>query len=117
MSKARKRSSSGATAKRRQTIGSDPFDVVVPRQAEKPMSSVPRKPRKVRATFHLPEDLLGEARDAVTALMGPPLHLTLAELAENALRREVARLKKARNRGKNFPRRRADLKGGRRIGS
>jgi len=115
MGKVRKRSSSGATAKRRLTIGSDPFDAVVPRQAEKPTTT--RQHQKVRATFHISEDVIEEARNAAMFLMGPPIHLTLGELAENAIRREVKRLEKAHNRGKNFPRRGVDLKGGRRVGS
>jgi hypothetical protein len=77
----------------------------------------PPKPQKVRATFHLPEALFEEARNAVVLLSGPPVRLTLAKLAEIALRRELDRLKKAHNRGKGFPHRDGALKGGRPIGS
>jgi hypothetical protein len=45
------------------------------------------------ATFHLPEDLMNEARNTVVALSRPPHRLTLAKLAENALRNELERLK------------------------
>ena len=72
---------------------------------------------KVRATFHIPGELLEEARDAVVALSGPPARLTLAALAEEALRRELKRLKKAYNEGHDFPPRSGDLRGGRPIGS
>ena len=128
-------------AKRRPSIGTDPLDAVVPskgrtleemrrqfavkqsRRGLAPAGTTPKpetkatKPGKIRATFHLPEDLFEECRDAVVHLSGPPVRLTLAALAENALRRELARLKKAHNRGKVFPKRKGDLKGGRPIGS
>lgn len=71
---------------------------------------------KIRATFHLPEQLFEEARDAVVYLSGPPVRLTLARLAENALRRELARIRKAYNDGRQFPRRRSALRSGRPIG-
>lgn len=58
----------------------------------------------MRATFHLPASLLDQARDAVVALSGPPARLTLAELAETALRREIERLKQAYNGGADFAR-------------
>lgn len=69
-----------------------------------------------RATFHLPNDLLEEARDVVVALSGPPLRLTLAAFAENALRSEIARMKRKYNDGKPFPRRRGTVRVGRPIG-
>lgn len=69
----------------------------------------------MRATFHLPAELLDAARNAVVYLAGPPVRLTLAELAETALRRELDRLKKSHNSGKDFPPRSGELKGGRPI--
>ena len=75
-----------------------------------------RVTRKVRATFHLPGQLFEEARDAVVHLSGPPLRLTLAGLAENALRRELARIRRAYNDGKEFPRRRTAVRSGRPVG-
>jgi len=54
---------------------------------------------------------------AVVALSGPPVRLTLAVMAEGALRRELDRLKKAHHKGKTFPTREEPLKGGRPIGS
>ena len=74
---------------------------------------------KIRATFHIPEDLLNEARNAVVALSGPPHRMTLAKLAENALRNELDRLREERRgsqRGSEFPQREHDLRGGRPIG-
>jgi hypothetical protein len=74
--------------------------------------------RKVRATFHIPEALLEEARDVVVALSGPPTRLTLAAFAETALRAEVERLKREYNGGQCFdPREPGSLRGGRPIGS
>jgi len=72
----------------------------------------------VRATFHLPEELLNEARNTVVALSGPPHRLTLAKLAENAIRNEIARLKgerMGRHRGREFPQRTEEVRTGRPI--
>lgn len=74
---------------------------------------------KIRATFHIPEDLLNEARNTVVALSGPPHRMTLAKLAENALRNELDRLRDERlgsQRGSEFPQREQELRGGRPIG-
>lgn len=72
-------------------------------------------PAKVRATLYLPSDLLEETRDAAVHLAGYPARLTLTKLAENALRREVRRMKDLHNGGRDFPRRNENLKGGRPI--
>lgn len=69
------------------------------------------KERKTRATFHLPVELLEEARDAVYWVPG----LTMASLTEEALRKELRRIKEARNGGKDFPRREGDVKRGRPV--
>ena len=77
-----------------------------------------RRSRKIRATFHIPEDLLNEARNTVVALSGPPHRMTLAKLAEDALRHELDRLRDERQgsqRGSEFPQREHDLRGGRPI--
>jgi hypothetical protein len=74
-----------------------------------------RRGRKVRATFHISAELLDELRDVVVALSGPPDRLTLSDLAEGALRREVDRLKRVHMRGKTFAKRSQELKGGRPI--
>ncbi|HLW46503.1 MAG TPA: hypothetical protein VKW09_01890 [bacterium] len=74
-----------------------------------------RRGRKVRATFHLSAELLDELRDVVVALSGPPDRLTLSDLAEGALRREVDRLKRVHMKGKTFAKRGSELKGGRPI--
>lgn len=75
----------------------------------------PPRPRKVRATLYLPEDLLDEARDAVVHLGGYPARLTLTRLVENAFRAELRKLKEQHNNGRDFPPRSEDLKGGRPI--
>ena len=117
--------------RRRPTIGDDPLDMLLSftppggepavgeaqRSARPPTRSSSRKPLKVRATFHLPHDLFEQCRDAVVFLSGPPSRLTLAALAERGLERELSRLKKEHNRGRKFPPRDSDLKGGRPIGS
>lgn len=71
--------------------------------------------RKVRATLYLPPELLSEARDAAYHLAGHPAHMTLTKLAEQALTRELERLKQLYHNGQDFPQRKEDLKGGRPI--
>lgn len=117
--------------KRRVIIANDPLDAIIPtlsgvatapealpssRQEMSPRMATEKSP-KVRATFHLSEDLFNQVRDAVVHLSGPPLRLTLAAFAENALRRELERLRGEHNSGERFPRREAELRGGRPIGS
>ena len=72
----------------------------------------PTKRKRVRATFHIDEELFDHCRDAVFALSGPPYRLTLASFIEKALRDELERLQKEANKGKAFPKRTAELKGG-----
>jgi hypothetical protein len=74
-----------------------------------------RKSPRVRATLYLPARLLDEVRDAAVFLAGHPTRLSLAQLAENAFRSELQRLKDQYNGGRDFPRRAEDLKGGRPI--
>ena len=77
------------------------------------------KERRARATFHLSADLLEELRNAVVALSGPPDRLTMSRLAENALRREVERLRLRQSgaaRGKPFQQRESPVTRGRPIG-
>ena len=114
--------------KRRPTIGNNRLEAYVPARREPRESDEQAKPResdetsakprlggKVRATFHISSELLEEARNAVVYLAGPPTRLTLADLAESALKRELERLKKAHNSGKGFPARSGELRGGRPI--
>src|SRR5262245_47517836 len=80
----------------------------------------PERSHKVRATFHLPADLLNDLRNAVVALSGPPHRMTMAKFAENALRSELERLmqlQQGRQRGRPFPQRDSDVRTGRPIGS
>jgi len=119
-------------SKKRSPIGNNPLDAILPgdataatqasRRGLEPAGTTPRpkpEPRrtvpKVRATFHIPGELLEECRDAVVHLSGPPVRLTLAQLAEEALRRELARLKKKYNGGEDFPPRSGELRGGRPV--
>lgn len=118
-----------STGKRRATIGNDPLEAYVPTKRESrgpevetdspkrhvKESAKSRGGGKVRATFHVSSEILEEARNAVVYLAGPPTRLTLADLAENSLKRELERLKKAHNAGKEFPARNGDLRGGRPI--
>jgi hypothetical protein len=92
----------------------DALDVAVPDRTPTPAAASrgPAPGGKVRATYHLPADLVEEARGAVRQLCGPPLFLTLAALVETGLRQELERLKKTHNKGKPWPRA-APLKGGR----
>lgn len=109
---------------KRSTIGDNPLDAVIPAASNgtrKPVQHHEPPPtphgRKVRATFHIPEALLEEARDAAVALSGPPHRLTLATLAETALRNEIERLRDEYHEGQPFPRREPGmLRGGRPIG-
>jgi hypothetical protein len=111
----------------RRALGDDPLDAVIPgsggsdRKQERTNVSRPAAPRlsrtaparvqKTRATFHLPIDLLEEARDVVYWVPG----LTMANLTEEALRREIQRIKDVRNDGQDFPTRESDLKRGRPV--
>jgi len=70
---------------------------------------------KVRATIYLSQEVLGEARDAAVYLAGYPARLTLTQLAENAFRAELRRLKALYNNGQDFPPRDEELRGGRPI--
>jgi hypothetical protein len=72
--------------------------------------------RKVRVTFYLAAALLDELRDVTVALSGPPDRLTLSHLAERALQREVQRLKRLRQAGRDFAKRKQQLRAGRPIG-
>ena len=84
-------------SKRSSPIGIDPLDLLLGAPASagqrRPAASPQRSAPRVRATFHLPLDLVEEARNATVALSGPPTRLTLARLVETAVRREVERLR------------------------
>jgi hypothetical protein len=93
------------------------LDVVVPhhRRQESRRRSTPAAGKKVRVAFYLSEDLAEALRDSVVYLSGPPLRLTMTTLAEMALHKELERLQAEYNGAKPFPKRAADLKGGRPI--
>jgi len=93
----------------------------VPSSRKKPATlpaANPPKPPKVRATFHLPAELVEETTSAVLFVrqVADPV-FTLAALAEAALTRELKRLKKIHNAGRPFPKTRERLRGGRPLGS
>ena len=121
---------------RRNTVPEDanPLSAIIPEESERPARRVQRvaaplrearireerksKPastKKERVAFYLSEDLADEIRNAVVQLSGPPLRLTMTELAEMAFQKELERLKAEHNGGKPFPKRAEDLKGGRPI--
>ena len=104
---------SPARRRRASSTSGSPAGKSAARARQKPANSGP----KVRATFHLPADLVDECRNAVVWLAGPPERLTMARLAEHALRRELDRLRRKHTEGKAFPQRNNDLRGGRPIGS
>jgi hypothetical protein len=79
------------------------------------VSNKSKSKKKVRVAFHLPEWLAEEARNCVYHLSGPPLRLTMAELAERGIAAEIERLKAEYNNDQPFPQRREDLRGGRPI--
>lgn len=109
------------TRTRRPTLGANPLDTYVAatpaRRRAAPPATAPPRPKKIRATFHLRADLFEEVRDCVVALSGPPHRLTLAAMAEDALQERLTKLRKTANKGKPFPKRVGQLRGGRPIGS
>ena len=70
---------------------------------------------KSRFTAHVRAELLSEARGAVHSLSTRPERLTLSELVENALGRELQRLRKRHNSGRSFALRRTKLRPGRPV--
>lgn len=112
--KPRARSSAGPTS-RHPARRPEP---IVPSQSAVPVPVPGRSmARKVRGTFSLTRDLFDELRNAAFHLSGPPLRLTMASLAETALRRELDRLKSLHNSGRDFPARTANLTAGRPLSS
>lgn len=95
---------------KRRTIGTNPLDAVVPEPRVVPQ---PRPPglaapvAKERLTVHLPVALIDGVKNAVYWTPG----LTLARLAEEALRQALAALETAR--GEPFPPRERNLTVGR----
>jgi hypothetical protein len=76
-----------------------------------------RSGKRVAHTVRLDSELLAECRAAVVALAGAPVRLTLSNLVESALQRELERLKQAHNGGDDFPAFEGNLRAGRPIGS
>jgi len=84
-----------------------------PRISPSPAPSSEATPTKVRATILVDAESFERARDAVVALSGPPDRMTLSSFTAAAFDMYVKHLQDARNRGRRFPRRESDLKGGR----
>ena len=94
----------------RRTIGTNPLDAVVPEPRAVPQSHPPAPAASVgkeRLTVHLPVDLIEGVKNAVYWTPG----LTLARLAEDALRQALAALEAAR--GAPYPPRERPLTVGR----
>jgi hypothetical protein len=87
----------------RSMITGVPADEVEPAQmVEQAEQAKTTKPTYLRASFQVPQELMVDIRDAVIALSGPPTRLTMARFAEEAFRRELARLQTDHNDGKPF---------------
>lgn len=76
-----------------------------------------RRSVTVKTTLYLPQEISEGCRDAVIYLAGHPEYLTLTTLIENALRRELDRLKDRYTDGQPFPTRRRELRAGRPLGT
>ncbi len=73
-------------------------------QAQPPRGRTPRRTGAwSRVSFNLPDELMHDARTTTRQLSGPPYSLNLSRLTENALRRELRRLKRAHRSGREFP--------------
>lgn len=115
---------------KRQTIpeARDPLSAIVgaaeaPSRESRPRSPKPEAPEAGEAEeptrkmgFRLPVSLCEEIRDAVVALQGPPLHLTVSKFGEEACRRELERLKAEHNDGEAFDKREQAPRTGRPVG-
>ena len=100
---------------KRNTIGANPLDAVVPLQRQETIAPAPASAQeppalsKQRLTVHLPVELIERVKNAVYWTPG----LTLAALAEKALEKTVNSIED--DRGESFPQREAELRGGRPI--
>jgi len=93
---------------RRQTIGANPLDVMVPPiPAPGELAAEDKKAIRERCTFHLHVDLMDKVRNCVFWTPG----LTMADIAEEGLRHALAAYEKKN--GGPFPQRKSNLKGGR----
>ncbi len=107
----------------RKTIGTDPLDALVPatKNQRRRSGNAPQAPTKVaprlRATFQLPHALLERLRSTAYWLSGPPARLSLTRIVESGLVEELARLERQYHKGKPFPPRDGELRGGRPVGS
>ena len=73
--------------------------------------------RRTRATFHIPIEVVEEARDAVMFLQQRGIVTSLADVVQRALERELEEMRRQHNGGATFPLRNGQLKGGRPRGA
>ena len=73
--------------------------------------------KKVRVSLMLSEDLYKRCRDAVAALGGPPLYLTLSQFAEDGLQNHLEYLQHKFNNDRPFPEFTGRIKVGRPVGT
>lgn len=121
-------------SRKRKALARSPIDGVLspPEPAKRKRASQARKKKttspkrnskpaparkRVAHTVRIDAELLDECRAAVIALAGAPLRLTLSDLVESALQRELKRLKRQHNDGADFPAYGGKLRAGRPIGS
>jgi hypothetical protein len=71
--------------------------------------------RRQKINARIPAALAAAVRDCVVHLSGPPHGITMDGFAEEAYRRELERLKRARYDGEAFPTRPYNPRPGRRI--
>lgn len=102
----------------KRAMGKDPLDTFIPEEKTSKRRATPAPkaeasgPRKMKTSFNLPPEVIELARDAAWWE-----RLTLAELAEDALRREIRRrAKRAGHEEGTFPKRERELKSGRPTG-
>lgn len=96
---------------KRQTIGANPLDVMVPPTPppSPELAEEDKKASKERCTFHISLDLMEQARNCVFWTPG----LTMGQLAEEGLRHAIAAHEKKN--GGPFQQRKSNLKGGRPV--
>lgn len=90
-------------------MGTNPLDALIPKPDEATHPEVPNMSpgtgataRTVKLTVAVDAEVAEEARNAVVFLT-PQTGLTLTELVEAAITRELARLKTEHNEGQDFP--------------
>jgi len=96
---------------KRQTIGANPLDVMVPPTPppSPELAEEEKKDAKERCTFHISVALMERARNCVFWTPG----LTMGGLAEEGIKKALGAYEKKN--GGPFPQRKSNLKGGRPV--